>query len=182
MPSRAATSVTCGSAPVRKPKPKGNGDRYQPIPEVSSAVRYEDNVVSPGVACRALRVGDFSPAVFAGSVRGTLLKQWQPGQRIHFFEPGADAVSYGAAALVAVILGGFVSYQMAPIFADWLPGWATMTLAILLFPLIACAGVFLIYREREIVFDWPTGTLAGAPAGDGGTPSSTRSSGCCCGG
>jgi len=141
-------------------KPQKSSDRYQPIPEVSSAVRYEEDIVSPGAVAPALKVGQFSPSVFSNSVRGALLKQWQPGERVHFHEPAADAAMHGAVALVAAIFAGIVSYSLAPTFAAWLPGWATMTLAIFVAPLIACTVVFFVYCEREIVLDWPTGTIA----------------------
>jgi len=141
-------------------KPQKSSDRYQPIPEVSSAVRYEEDVVSPGAVAPAIKVVEFSPSVFSSCVTGTLLKQWQPGERVHFHEPAADAAMHGVAGLIAAIGAGFISYYLAPTFAAWLPGWAVMTLAILAAPLISSTVVFFAYREREIVFDWPTGTIA----------------------
>jgi len=142
---------------VRQPKEDG---RYLPIPALSSAVRYEDDVVSPGVAAPAINVGKFGPSLFANTVRNTLLKEWKPGKRIHFFEPAASwelhAISAGAAAVAA----GFMSYHFASHLAAWLPGWGTMALSILLAPPLTCAVIWLVFRERVIVFDWPTGTVA----------------------
>lgn len=141
---------------VRSPKDK---DKHQPVPEGSSSVRYEENQVSPGVELPPLRVGTFSSSVFANTVQGTQLKEWQPGKRIHFYEPAADAAMHAVAALVTAVGAGFIAYQVAPLFAAWLPGWATMTLAIVVAPLVTCTIVFFAFREREIVLDWPTDTV-----------------------
>ena len=122
-------------------------------------MRYDEDVVSPGVQAPPLNVSKFSPALFASTVRGTLLKEWKPGQRIRFYEPAADAALYGVTVAASAIAAGFLSYNLASVFHQWLPGWATMVLAIVLVPLLACAVVFFVFREREIVLDWPTGTV-----------------------
>jgi hypothetical protein len=134
-------------------------DKFQPIPAAASAARYEDNVVSPGITAPPLAVGQFSRALFSKSVHGTLLKEWKPGERIHFHEPPADWTLYAIAAGAACVGAGFLSYNVTPHFRDWLPGWATMAVAMTLGPLIACGVVFFAYREREIVLDWPMGTI-----------------------
>jgi len=142
---------------LREPK---NSERFQPIPESSSAVRYEDDVVSPNVQAPAMRVGKFQRKAFAGSVSGTRLVQWQPGERIHFHEPPPGPGTYGIAAAVAAAIAGFFAYHAAPLAAARLPWWATMLAAIVVGALGACLWIWLAYREREVIFDWPAGRVS----------------------
>lgn len=142
---------------LREPK---NSERFQVIPESSSAVRYEDDVVSPNVQAPAMRVGKFRRKAYEQSVSGTRLALWQPGVRIHFHEPPPGAGTYGIAAAVVAAIAGFFAYHASPLATAWLPWWGTMLAAMIVAALAACLWICLTYREREVIFDWPAGRVS----------------------
>jgi hypothetical protein len=142
---------------LREPK---NSERFQPIPDGSSAARYEDDVVSPHVPAPAPRVGKFQRSAYEQSVTSTRLVEWQPGQLIHFHQPPPDRATYCVAAIITATIAGIIAYQMAPLTKAWLPWWGTVLVAICVATLAVCFVIWLTGRERETIFDWSAGQVS----------------------
>jgi hypothetical protein len=138
---------------VREPQ---SSNKFQPIPESGSAARYAEDVVSPAVQAPEIRVARFRPQDFGRHVSGVHLAEWEPGKRIRFHQLPPDVATYGITAAIAAVVAGILAYNLAPLAAEWLPGWGTMVLAIVVSALGACVWVSVAGREREVIFDWPT--------------------------
>jgi hypothetical protein len=141
---------------VREP----NSQSAQPIPNSSSRVRYEDNVVSEGIVAPAPRVGKFRRNTYAQSVSGTQLIAWEPGVLVQFLQPAPDRVAYLVAAGGAAAIAAFFAYHAAPLAKEWLPGWATMLAAALTAAFLTCLATWLFCPECEVIFDWKTSQVS----------------------
>lgn len=138
----------------REPQGKTHNGRFQPIPSAASAARYDDNLVPTSIPAPEIKVGPFHPETLANSAGKTRLVEWQPGVRVRFHTPAADWAEYVVHAGVAAIVGGVLAYGLAPLARPWLPGWATMIVAIAVAPLAASGWVFFRFCERETTIDW----------------------------